>query len=211
VTPLARTAIDIAREHGVEAGVCAMDSALRRGATERDFAQAFAAMSHFPHIRRARLALELADPGAENAGESMAGLLIAESVPSADIQTQYPVLVQGRVVWLDLVVGCHAVEFDGRVKYLRRAEGGVGDRPAGEVAWDEKERQRLVCAEGLGMSRIIWADYWGGARDLARVRLRSEEALTRERFGTRRPAHLDAFAARMREARLRRLGLSPAV
>lgn len=211
VTPLARTAIDIAREHGVEAGVCAMDSALRRGASERDFARAFAAMGHFPHIRRARLALALADPGAENAGESMARLLVAESVPSADLQTQYPVLVQGRVVWLDLVVGCHAVEFDGRVKYLRQAEGGVAERPAGEVAWDEKERQRLVCAEGLGMSRIIWSDYWGGARDRARIRLRSEETLTRERFGTRRPAHLEAFAARMQEARLRRLQLSPAV
>ncbi len=211
VTPLARTAIDVAREHGLQAGVCAMDSALRRGVTERDFARAFVAMRHFPHIRRARLALALADPGAENAGESMARLLVAESVPSADIETQYPLLVRGRVVWLDLLVGCHAFEFDGRVKYLRPAEGGVADRSAGEVVWDEKERQRLVCAEGLGMSRIIWSDYHGEARPLARIRLRTEEAQTRARFGSRRPAHLDAFAARMREERLRRIHPSPAV
>ncbi len=211
VTPLARTAVDIAREHGLAHGVCAMDSAMRLGADERDFARALVAMKHFPHIRRARLALELADPGAENAGESMARLLVMESVPSGPIQTQYPMLIRGRVVWLDLVVGCHAYEFDGRVKYLRLDEGGVADRPAGEVVWDEKERQRLVCGERMGMSRIVWADFWGHARQEARLRLREEDALTRERFGTRRPAHLDAFAASMSDVRLRRILRTPAV
>lgn len=211
VTPLARTAVDIAREHGLPGGLCAMDSALRHGATERDFARALVAMKHFPHIRRARLALELADPGAENAGESMARLLVSESVPAGLIETQYPVLVAGRVVWLDLVVGCHAFEFDGRLKYRRVDEGGVARKAAGEVVWDEKERQRLVCAEGLGMSRIIWSDFWGHARVAARERLRAEEATTRARLGTRRPAHLDAFAARMRDARAHRLYPTPAV
>ena len=124
VTPLARTAVDIAREHGLWAGVCAMDSALRAGATERDFARALVAMRHFPHIRRARLALDLGDAGADNAGESMARILVGESVPAAAIETQYPVLVDGHVVWLDLIVGCHAFEFDGKLKYLRSSEGG---------------------------------------------------------------------------------------
>lgn len=211
VTPLARTAVDVAREHGLWAGVCAMDSAQRAGATERDFARALVAMRHFPHIRRARAALTFADGGAANAGESMARILAAESVPTAPIQTQYPVPVAGRVVWLDLVIGCQAFEFDGRLKLLRPLEGGVADRPAGEVVWDEKERQRLVCAEGLGMSRIIWSDFWGRDRDLARQRLGAEAALTRERLGAVRPARLDAFADRMREVRLRRIHPSSAV
>jgi hypothetical protein len=95
---------------------------------------------------------------------------------------------------------------------MRPDEGGVADRSAGQVVWDEKERQRLVCAEGLGMSRIIWTDFWGEARVAARTRLRSEEGLTRTRLGVRRPAHLDAFAARMADERLRRIHrLSPAV
>ena len=55
-------------------------------------------------------------------------------------------------------IGCHVFEFDGRVKYRRPEQGGVADRPADEVVWDEKKRERLICAEGLGLSRIIWED-----------------------------------------------------
>ena len=210
VTPLARTAVDIGREHGLWSGVCAVDSALRAGATERDFARALVAMKHFPHIRTSRAALAMGDPGAENAGESMARILVGEAV-AGPIQTQYPLLVRGRVVWLDVVVGRHAFEFDGRLKFKAPEDGGVALRPAGEIAWDEKERQRLVCGEGLGMSRIIWDDFWGRARVEARARLRAEEALTRQRLGTVRPAHLDEFAARMADVRARRLRPSPAV
>jgi hypothetical protein len=167
-------------------------------------------MKHFPHIRTSRAALAMGDPGAENAGESMARILVGEAV-AGPIQTQYPLLVRGRVVWLDVVVGRHAFEFDGRLKFKAPEDGGVALRPAGEIAWDEKERQRLVCGEGLGMSRIIWDDFWGRARVEARARLRAEEALTRQRLGTVRPAHLDEFAARMADVRARRLRPSPAV
>lgn len=211
VTPMARTAIDIAREHGLWSGVCAMDSALRAGATDGDFARAFAAMRRFPHIRRARLALEMADGGAANAGESMARVLVAESLPAGEIHTQFPLLIRGRVVWLDMIIGCHAIEFDGKAKYQPTDGGGLADRPAGDVVWDEKERQRLVCAEGLGMSRLIWADFWGSDRPAAQQRLREEEAITRQRFGIRRRARLDEFADRMCDVRARRIARTPAV
>ena len=211
VTPLARTAVDIAREHGLWAGVCATDSALRAGATERDFARALVAMRHFPHIRTSRAALALGDAGADNAGESMARLLVAELGLEGPILTQYPVRIGGRVVWLDLVVGRHAFEFDGKLTFKTPVDGGVALRPAGEIAWDEKERQRLVCGEGLGMSRIIWADFWGADREAARVRLRGEALLTGQRLGTTRPAHLDEFAAAMSAVRERRLRRSAAV
>lgn len=205
VTPLARTAVDIAREHGLWAGVCAIDSALRAGATERDFARALVAMKHFPHIRSSRSALLMADPGAENAGESMARILVAELGLAGPVLTQYPVRIGGRIVWLDIVVGCHGFEFDGKLKFKTPEEGGVALRSAGDVAWDEKERQRLVCAEGLGMSRIIWADFWGDAREQARSRLLTEARITEQRLGTTRPTHLDEFAARMRDVRARRI------
>ncbi len=211
VTPLARTAVDVAREHGLWRGVCAMDSALRGGADERDFARALVAMKHFPHITTSRAALALADAGAENAGESMARLLVLELGLPGEVQTQFPIaLADGRVVWADLVVGRHVFEFDGRLKYLRPEQGGITDRDAGEVVWDEKERQRLVCAEGLGMSRIIWSDFWGPARERARVRLRSEADQTLERYGADRPAALDELAARLLDVRLRRLHPSSA-
>ena len=115
------------------------------------------------------------------------------------------------MAWLDLVVGCHAFEFDGKVKFTAVTDGGVAVRPAGEVAWDEKERQRLVCAEGLGMSRIVWDDFWGDARHRARQRLQAEVTITARTLGTARPAHLEAFAARMRDVRLRRIHPSSAV
>jgi len=168
-------------------------------------------MKHFPHIRTARAAQAFGDPGAENGGESMARILVAELALHGEIQTQYPVRIGDHVAWLDLLVGCHAFEFDGKVKFKAVADGGVAERSAGEIAWDEKERQRLVCAEGLGMSRIVWDDFWGAGRDRARERLQAEATTTELRLGTTRPAHLDDFAARMRDVRARRLFPSPAV
>lgn len=168
-------------------------------------------MKHFPHITVARQALALGDPGAENAGESMARVLVEELGLGGPILTQYPVLIGGAVVWLDIVVGRQAFELDGRLKFRTPEEGGVAPRRAGEIAWDEKERQRLVCAEGLGMARIIWDDFWGAARERARERLRDEARLTAERLGTTRPARLDEFAVRVQDARDRHIRPSAAV
>ena len=69
-------------------------------------------------------------------------------------------------------------------------------RPADEVVWAEKERERLICAEGLGVSRIIWSDFFGAARQRAVRRLRAEYAVTATRFGDRLPAPLAEFSAR---------------
>ena len=130
-------------------------------------------------------------------------LVLALGVP--EVRTQFPLrLGTGRVVWADLIVGNHVVEFDGKAKYLRSV-GETDQLTAGEIVWEEKERQRLICAEDLGVSRLIWADFWGLARDEARRRLTSELAITRARFGDRRPPRLDDFAVKMAEARRRRL------
>ncbi len=204
VTPLARTALDIAREHGLWHGVAAIDSALRQGAEHGDFARHLGPMRHWPHVTKARTCLALGDPGAENAGESMARLLLLEcDVP--EVRTQFPIqLVTGRVAWADLVVGNHVVEFDGRAKYVR-LDTDHASTQAGEIVWAEKERERLIRAEGLGVSRLVWSDFWGAARTAARARLRSEIALTQERFGSSRPAHLEDFADRLADVRRRRM------
>jgi hypothetical protein len=111
-----------------------------------------------------------------------------------DPQPQFAVRLDGRVVWCDLCVGNHVFEFDGRIKYRPVSEGGVATESAEEVVWAEKERERLVCAEGLGVSRIVWSDFFGAARDRARRRLLAEYAVTVNRFGTRLPDHLAEFA-----------------
>lgn len=196
VTPLARTALDIAREDGLRAGLCAVDSAMRHGVTLGDFLREAGLMRHWRWVTVAREAAGLGDPGAENAGETLARELVLESLPG-EVVTQYPVRVRdGRVFWVDMLVGCHAIEFDGRLKY---------GRDGGGVAWDEKERQRLVCAEGLGMSRIIWDDFHGSRREEARDRIRAEEAVTNRVFGRERPGRFDELFGRLAGQRRERI------
>lgn len=201
VTGLARTALDVAREHGYRTGLTAVDAVMRRGVTRADLEAELELMTNWPHVTESRRAVEDADAGAETVGESLARELVAEA-GLGRAETQFPVrLADGRVVWCDLRVGCHTIEFDGRVKYTRAEDGGVADRPVEDIVWDEKERQRLVCAEGLGMSRLVWQDYFGAQRAKAIARLRAESDVTRRRFGDVLPEHLERFAREMRGRR----------
>ena len=68
-TDLARTAVDIAREHGFEDGVVAADAALRMGATQGDLHRALERMTFWPHVTEARAAVKVADGGAQSVGE----------------------------------------------------------------------------------------------------------------------------------------------
>lgn len=193
----ARTALDLAREYGYAAGVAAMDAAMQRGVTRVDLERALAPMHGWPRSRAVRAALADADSGAETIGESLSRLLVME-LGLGRPQTQFPMQLAREVVWVDMLLGCHAIEFDGKVKYVGRADGGLADRPAAEVIWNEKQRQTEICGEGLGMSRVVWADLWGARRERAKARIRKEYAVTLSRFGDRLPEHLERFAAEMR-------------
>ena len=125
----------------------------------------------WPNITRSREAVVYADPGAESVGESLSRILLDE-LGLGPVETQFAVRLPTGTVWCDMRIGCHVFEFDGRVKYRRPEQGGLADRPADEVVWDEKKRERLICAEGLGLSRIIWEDLWGAARERTKARLR---------------------------------------
>jgi hypothetical protein len=193
ITGMARTVLDLGREHGFVPGLVAADHALRHGLVRADLEQELEVMRCWPHIGRARAAVEHSDGGAENPGETLARNLVTE-LGLGRPETQFPVRTEAGVYWCDLIVGCHVFEFDGRIKYRRAADGGVAHKSVEDVLWDEKKRQRLVCAEGLGMSRIIWEDFWGPARARARKRLLAEYAVTEARFGSRLPEHLARFA-----------------
>lgn len=199
VLDAARTAIDIGRERGVTDGLVACDAALRMGAPRSALTDALEAMRNWPNVRSARTAAELADPGAQNPGESLARELVLEC-GLEPVETQFPLWLGDRVAWCDLRVGCHVFEFDGRIKYRRVEEGGVAERPE-DAIWEEKKRERLIAAEGLGVSRVIWEDFWGDRRKLARQRLRAEYDVTVARFGAELPAHLARAAAEIRDRR----------
>jgi hypothetical protein len=200
VTGLARTALDIGREHGFEAGAVAVDGAMRRGVTRLQLNDELELMENWPYISSSRAAVEVGDAGAETVGETMAKLLVLE-LGIGRPSTQFAVRLASGVAWCDLRVGCHVFEFDGRIKYQRAGNGGVADRPVEDVLWDERKRQQEICALGLGMSRIIWSDFYGPARDKARQRLLEEYAVTVRRFGQDLPEPLASFAAAMQGRR----------
>lgn len=195
VTSYARTAIDIARWHGYRHGVVAIDSARRLGVPVSDFVAELERMRYHPHIARAHAALADSDDGAESVLETLGRELVA-SLGIGEADTQFAVrLGHDRTVWCDIRVGCHLFECDGRVKLKPVASGGVASEPPEVVLWKQQARRTDICAEGFGMSRIVWADCFEPGWERARERLRKEYAVTEARFGrTPTPQQL-AFAA----------------
>ncbi|WP_244929813.1 type IV toxin-antitoxin system AbiEi family antitoxin domain-containing protein [Nocardioides sp. W7] len=176
----ARTALDIAREHGAVRGVVAMDSALRRGVSRDDLCQAFSEMRCWPYSTEVRAALDHCDPRSDSVAESLGRLLVAR-LGRGRPQTQFGLASDGKVAYVDLRIGRHLIEVDGKVKYQRDGPAG---RTADEVVWDEKLRQDWLCGFKLGMSRLTWTDVYGPGQAAALVRLEREVSDTEARFGT---------------------------
>lgn len=196
VTAVARTALDLGREHGFRAGVVACDAAMRQGVTQSDFARHLLLMRRWPHVRRARRAAEYADPRAESALESL-GRLFIDDLGLGRPWPQFPLRIGDQIIWIDLVLGCQAIELDGRGKYVSRERGGLSEADVEQVIWDEKQREQLIRGEGLAPTRLGWSDMWGAARVEAERRFRQEYAVTCRQLGTRTPDHLVAFAEQL--------------
>lgn len=179
---LARTAVDIARENAAPHGVVAVDAARQLGVQLEDLWRVLERMYRWPGVTRAREAVELSDPGAESVGETLARMLVRE-LGLGPIQTQFELRDETRRVRVDLRVGRHLFEFDGRTKYLRQERGGVAVIDPDQVVWEEKQRQDWLLGYRLGMSRLVWADFWGARREQAKARLAREYALTCATFG----------------------------
>jgi hypothetical protein len=181
---LARTAVDIAREFGFEDGAVACDAALRLGVTKDDLETALKRMVSWPHVTRARAAVAVADGGAQNIGETLLRLLVLElgiGVP----ETQYFVEDGDRRAYVDLRVGRHFFEFDGKIKYLGREQGGVADRSPEEIVFDEKRREDWLRRHdgGHGISRVVWSEMFGPVRVETKLRLLREYEQTERLFG----------------------------
>jgi hypothetical protein len=178
----ARTAVDIAREHGLRAGVVAIDSARRMGSSVAELDAEVALMTSWPYVTVVREAVELSDPDTDSVGETLTRELVTE-LGFGRPQTQFGLSAGGRTAWCDLRLGRHLFEFDGKVKYQRVDEGGFALATVEEIVWREKQRQDWVCGFKLGMSRVVWDDLFGPARERARERLRREYLDTCRRFG----------------------------
>jgi len=175
----ARTALDMAREHGLVAGVACCDAALRSGVSVAALEEARSRMWCWPYSTVMDEALALADPGAESWLESEARVLV-HGLGIGQPQTQFGLTDGHRTVWCDLRVGRHVFEVDGLLKY-------DGDNLAGEpprlVLLREKERQDFVTGFKLGVSRVTAHDCRAGRR-AAEARMLREFLDTCARFGT---------------------------
>lgn len=198
-----RTVADLAREHGYRAGLVAADGAMQLGVTRAELADASHRMAGWPYSLTVAAVVRDADPGAESAGETLARELVTECALGPDVETQFPVATGDGVAWIDLRIGRHLVEFNGRVKYRAADDGGLRDRELEAVLWEERVRASAVCGGGFGMSSLIYADFWGERRDRAKERIRREHAVTVARFGTELTPGMEAFAQRLRGRRYR--------
>ena len=148
----ARTVMDVAREHGVHAGVVAADFALHEQLVNlRGLETAFEQCRQWPGRKAARATMLTADGVAESPLESLSRLqMVASGLPrprlQAEICDEY-----GRSVarvdfyWEDFgVVG----ESDGNLKYERGARAIV----------EEKARHKELEELGLVVVRWGWAD-----------------------------------------------------
>ncbi len=182
VLDIARTACDLARGSGLTAGLAACDHALRRGVTRAELQKVRGQMRCWRGATIVQVAIDLADPGAENFAESA----LRELVHSLGIgwpSTQFGLRAEGRTVYCDVRVGRHVFEMDGRIKFIPVADGGVADRAPADVLWAQKERQDFITGFKLGVSRVTYRDLFAG-RTQAVARLRREYAATVARFGT---------------------------
>lgn len=151
VTAPARTALDLAREAGVQAGLVAADAALRMGLVDAaGLRRAAAQMAGWPGSRAAGEVATLADAAAESPLESLSRLaLVRAGLPA-------PVL-QARIVDSD-------GRFVGRVDFLWPKFGVVGEadgnlkysRPAALQA--ERRREQMLRDLGLLVVRWEWRD-----------------------------------------------------
>lgn len=198
VLDIPRTAVDMAREYGVRGGLPTFDAALRAGVPRARLWAVIERMRGWPDVAAPRACAELADPGAESVLESLGRELLVE-MGLGRPDTQFPVRVaDGRTMWCDVRIGCHVFEMEGRIKLTPRSRGGVADIAPDEVRWQQRKRERDVCAEGLGMSFLFWDDLFGDARERAKRRLQREWEATVARRGTQLPTHLAEFARRIR-------------
>ena len=78
VLDVARTAVDIAREHPLTHGVVAIDAARQLGVSLAELWSAMDPMYRWPGITTARLAVESSDAGAESVGETLARMMLDE-------------------------------------------------------------------------------------------------------------------------------------
>jgi very-short-patch-repair endonuclease len=180
-TSAARTILDVAREHGVDAGVAAGDAALHGNlVTPSDLGRALEQCAGWPGRAAARRTVALCDGRAESALESLSRLRMhAARLPAPVLQAE---------------LGDEFGRFVARVDFYWPEFGVVGEAD-GNLKYDSRaslvaERRRQSALEQLGLVVVRWE--WRDLRrfeDVAR-RLRAAFELGVARGAGQRWSHL---------------------
>ena len=179
VLDLARTALDMVREHGRAHGLAACDAAMRHGVTRGQLTDKLDRMTSWPHSRCMRWCVEHADPLAETYLESLVRDFVLE-LGIGRPELQFGLTDGHTTAFTDIRVARHLVEADGMLKY---ADGNPSGEPPTDVLVAEKKRHDFLTGFKLGVSRVTYADLFGG-RPAALRRVAREYADTCARFGT---------------------------
>jgi hypothetical protein len=169
VTTKPRTAVDLARALPFRHGVTILDQALHAGVPEAELLDLIDSAPRRPGSARARTALDFADAGADNVGESALRVTVHEAgLPRCVTQRRFH--DGGRTAYADLwfeEAGV-VVEFDGHGKYQRIDQ--LNGRSTAEVLIAEKDREDWMRSfpEVRGFVRFGWSQ----RRDVVFVRQR---------------------------------------
>lgn len=151
-TSLERTVVDCCRMFSVQQSVILVDHAARLGADMDLLRSICAGLAGRNGVLALRRALQLADPRAESAGESLTRELL-DRLGIEPPELQYVVrtpLGEHRMdfAWPELRV---ALEFDGRAKYFDYG-------PVADAVFAERRREKALMEQGWTFLRIEWKD-----------------------------------------------------
>ena len=185
-TPVARTVVDLAREHGIVSGLAAADAALHdRLTTPDELAVVLQLQRRWPGARAARFAVEFADARAESPLESVSRLRMHQHrLPRPDLQRLIcddhgVVVTRSDFYWDEFgVIG----ESDGAMKW-------------GDPEVRDKRDKTTWLLEELGLVVVRWG--WSDATTFDGVERRLRNGYERgarpgsplRRWGVARPAH----------------------
>jgi len=174
-TTLLRTAVDCAMTMPDLGAFMVLDRVLAEPGLRAQIADRLEEQRGASGSAKARWRLDRADGRAESAGETTTRVVLMRlGVRVPDLQIEVATDIgQFRIDmgWRDLKIG---IEFDGKVKYTRMADGD----PA-EAVFQEKRRQDALEREGWILIRVVWADLARPGRLLAEVHRRLAERTSR--------------------------------
>lgn len=181
----ARAVWDLAVAEAIEPALVTADSALRLGVTgDEELRKIAGRNSTWRGARHAKATLSLTDAKSESPGETRTRLVFRGcGIPAPE--TQLEVFdAAGRLVgrsdfgWR---MFRHLAEFDGMLKY--RSTVDDPDAASRAVA-AEKVREDAIRSLGWGVTRIIWTELTGRARERMIARLRSDMDRSRRLYVT---------------------------